>query len=137
MFSVVLPMLQFRVFAPKPVMLSEITVTPYRNLLESITVYGHGFTGSIEKTILSAQTLIYIYLAGVVVLMGLFILRMIQILLKINNKRVEQGQGFKLLLMENDAPPFSFLGYVFVSRNLLNEAGYSRMLAHELEHVRQ
>jgi len=137
LFSVVLPMLRLRVFAPKPVMLSEITVTPYRNMLESITVYGHGFAGQIEKTVLSAQMLIYIYLAGVVVLFGLFVFRITQILLKINNNRVEQGLGFKLVLLDNEAAPFSFLGYVFVSRNLLNDAGYSRMLAHELEHVRQ
>lgn len=137
LFSVLLPMLRLRVFAPKPVMLSEITVTQYRNVLESITVYGHGFAGHIEKTVLSAQTVIYIYLAGVTVLLGLFIFRMIQILLKINNNRVEQGQGFKLVLLDNETTPFSFLGYVFVSRNLLSEAGYSRMLAHELEHVRQ
>ena len=137
LFSVLLPMLRLRVFAPKPVMLSEITVTPYRNMLESITVYGHGFAGHIEETVLSAQMVIYIYLAGVTVLLGLFVFRLIQILLKINNKRVEQGQGFKLVLQDNEAAPFSFLNYVFVSRNLLNEAGYSRMLAHELEHVRQ
>lgn len=137
LFSVVLPMLRLRVFAPKPVMLSEITVTQYRNMLESITVYGHGFAGHIEETVLSAQMVIYIYLAGVTVLLGLFVFRLMQILLKINNNRVEQEQGFKLVLLDNEAAPFSFLGYVFVSRNLLNEAGYSRMLAHELEHVRQ
>ncbi len=137
LFSVVLPMLRLRVFAPKPVMLSEITVTQYRNVLESITVYGHGFAGHIEKTVLSAQTVIYIYLAGVTVLLGLFIFRILQILLKINNNKVEQAQGFKLVLLDKETTPFSFLNYVFVSRNLLNEAGYSRMLAHELEHVRQ
>lgn len=137
MFSVVLPMLRFRVFAPKPVMLSEITVTPYRNLLESITVYGHGLAGHIEKSVLSAQLLIYIYLVGVIVLLGLFVFRIIQILLKINGNRVEEGHGFKLVLLDKDTTPFSFLNYVFVSRNLVNNAGYGRMMAHELEHVRQ
>ncbi len=50
-FSVLLPLLRLRVLTPQPVLLSEVTVTPYRNLLESITVYGHGFTGQIEKTV--------------------------------------------------------------------------------------
>lgn len=137
LFSIVLPMLRLRVFAPKPVMLSEITVTQYRNVLESITVYGHGFAGHIEKSVLSMQTVIYLYIAGVIVLLGLFIFRIIQIVMKINRNKVEQGQGFKLVLLDKETTPFSFLNYVFVSRNLLNEAGYSRMLAHELEHVRQ
>lgn len=136
-FSVLLPLLRFRIFAPQPVMLAEVTVTPYRNLFETITVYGHDFTGHIEKSVLSVQLVIYIYLAGVIVLLGLFIFRILQILLKISQNRVEQGQNCKLVLMDKDTTPFSFLSYVFVSRNQLNDAGYSRMLAHELEHVRQ
>ena len=83
------------------------------------------------------QTVIYLYIAGVILLLGLFIFRIIQIVMKINRNKVEQGQGFKLVLLDKETTPFSFLNYVFVSRNLLNEAGYSRMLAHELEHVRQ
>ena len=55
LFSVILPFLKFRVFAPKSVMLAEITVTPYRNMVESVTVYSHGFTGSVEQAILSTN----------------------------------------------------------------------------------
>jgi hypothetical protein len=39
-FSIALPFLRFRIFTPQPVMLSEITVTPYRNLVEAVTIYG-------------------------------------------------------------------------------------------------
>jgi TonB family protein len=136
-FSVLLPLLRLRVLTPQPVLLSEVTVTPYRNLLESITVYGHGFTGQIEKTVLSAQLLVVIYLAGVGLLLSLFIFRIIQILLKIRKSEVENGDGFRLVLLEKETTPFSFLNYIFVNRSQMNDAGYNRMMIHELEHVKQ
>lgn len=137
LFSVLLPLLRLRILTPQPVLLSEVTVTPYRNLLESITVYGHGFTGQIEKTVLSAQLLVVIYLAGVGLLLSLFIFRMIQILLKIRKSKVENKDGFRLVLLEKETTPFSFLNYIFVNRNQMNDAGYNRMMIHELEHVKQ
>lgn len=136
-FSVLLPLLRLRVLTPQPVLLSEVTVTPYRNLLESITVYGHGFAGQIEKTVLSAQLLVVVYMAGVGILFSLFIFRILQILLKIRKSEIEYKDGFRLVLLEKDTTPFSFLNYVFVNRNQMNDAGYNRMMIHELEHVKQ
>jgi hypothetical protein len=97
LFSVVLPLIRFRVFTPRPVTLAEITVTPYQNLLETITIYSHGFSGNIEKAILSTQILIYIYIAGVAFLLSLFLFRLIQIMLKISRNNVEKGKGFNLV----------------------------------------
>ena len=38
MFSLFLPLLVIPVLAPQPVVLPEVTVTPYRNLLETVLV---------------------------------------------------------------------------------------------------
>jgi TonB family protein len=137
LFSVVLPLIRFRVFTPRPVTLAEITVTPYQNLLETITIYSHGFSGNIEKAILSTQILIYIYIVGVAVLLSLFLFRLIQILLKINRNTVEKGKGFNIVYLDAETTPFSFLNFVFVGRNSIQDADYNRMLAHELEHIKQ
>lgn len=40
-FSLVLPLVHLQVYEPQPVMLPEVTVLPYRNLLETISVYGN------------------------------------------------------------------------------------------------
>ncbi len=136
-FSVVLPVLKFRVFSPQPVMLAEVTVTPYRNMLEAITVYSHGFSGSVEQAIISANLLIYIYLAGVMFFSGRFLFRIIQLLLLIRNHKVQVSNGFKIVTLGKETSPFSFLKYVFVSELLLQNKGYDKMLAHELEHVKQ
>ncbi len=137
LFSVVLPILKFRVFNPKPVMLAEVTVTPYRNLLEAITVYSHGFSGSVETAIISTNLLIYIYLAGVTYFFGRFLFRIIQILLIIRRNELQFADGFKMVILKKEMSPFSFLNYVFVSQTLLQNKGYDKMISHELEHVKQ
>ncbi len=137
LFSVVLPILKFRVFNPKPVILAEVTVTPYRNLLEAITIYSHGFSGSVETAIISTNMLIYVYLIGVIFFLGRFLFRILQILLIIRKNELQFADGFKMVILKKEMSPFSFLNYVFVSQTLLQNKGYDKMISHELEHVKQ
>ena len=137
LFSVFLPILRFRVFNPKPAMLAEVTVTPYRNLLEAITVYSHDFSGSVETAVITTNLLIYFYLAGVVFFFGRFLFRIIQILLIIRKNELRFTDGFKMVILKKEMSPFSFLNYVFVSQSLLQNKGYDKMISHELEHVKQ
>ncbi len=136
-FSVILPFLRFRIFAPQPVMLSEITVTPYRNLVEAVTIYGHDLSVTIERAIISAQLLIIIYLVGLVFLLIRFLFCVVQIYSVIRKNNVQPRDGYKLVVLEKDFSPFSFLNYVFVSNSQPENSGYHKMIAHELEHVRQ
>ncbi len=136
-FSVVLPILKFRILNPKPVMLAEVTVTPYRNLLEAITVYSHDFSGSVENAIISMDLLIYIYLAGVTFFFIRFLFRIFQLMLIIRNHKIQVADGFKMVVLEKETSPYSFLNYVFISQSLLQNKEYDKMIVHELEHVRQ
>jgi TonB family protein len=137
LFSVILPLIKLRILNPQPVMLSEITVTPYHNLLEVITIYSHGVTGNVEQAIVSTSSLMYFYLAGVIFFLGRFLFRIFQILLIIKQNKVQHNDGIKMVLMPKNTSPFSFLKYVFVSESLLQTAGYDKMIEHELEHVKQ
>ncbi|MGC9355372.1 MAG: TonB family protein [Mariniphaga sp.] len=137
LFSVVLPFLKFRVYEPQSVMLSEITVTPYRNVLEAVTVYGQDFTVSVEQAVLSATLLIWIYFAGLVFFIGRFLFRLAQVFAVINKHDVHELGKTKLVMLDKECSPYSFLNYVFVSRLLQYTDGYDRMLAHEMEHVKQ
>jgi TonB family protein len=137
LFSVILPIIKLRIFNPQPVMLAEITVTPYRNMLEAITVYSHGFSGSVERAILSANLLIYIYLMGVAFFLGRFLFRIIQIILIIRKNEIQSGSSFKLIMLKNETSPYSFMNYVFVSQSLMQSKGYDKMIEHEVEHVKQ
>ncbi|NQU54283.1 MAG: M56 family metallopeptidase [Bacteroidetes bacterium] len=137
LFSVILPFLKFRIFSPQPVLLSEITVTPYQNMLEAVTVYSHGLSGSVEQVILSTSSFIFVYLAGVIFFLGRFLFRVIQLSMLVRKNKVQLMDGFKLIILEKEISPFSFLEYVFVSRSFQEKDGYDRMIAHELEHVKQ
>ena len=137
LFSVILPIIKLRIFSPQPLMLAEITVTPYRNLLEAITVYSQGFSGSVENAILSVNLLIYIYLMGVAFFLGRFLFRIIQLILIIRKNEIQVASGFKLIMLDKETSPYSFMNYVFVSQSLLKSKGYDKMIEHEVEHVKQ
>ena len=136
-FSILLPFLKFRVYDPQPVMLAEITVTPYRNLMEAVTIYGRDFTGSVEQTISSSNVIILIYLAGLLVFLGLFVFRLSQVLLLIHYNKVQKIGLVKFVYIKKDFSPFSFMSYIFVNPEKKIEAGYDKMVAHEMEHIKQ
>ncbi|MDD2380930.1 MAG: M56 family metallopeptidase [Mariniphaga sp.] len=137
LFSVVLPFLRFRVYDPRPVMLPEVTVTPYRNVLEVITVYGHDLSVTVEQALLSADLLIWLYLAGVAFFLGRFLVRMFGIVLLIRRHPVHKQDRFRMVFLDQSGSPYSFLSYIFVNRSLQGSEDFHRMVAHEMEHVRQ
>ncbi|WP_172594562.1 M56 family metallopeptidase [Mariniphaga sediminis] len=137
LFSVILPFLKFQVYNTDPVMLTEITITPYRNLIEAVTVYGKDLSGSIEQAILSANAIILIYIAGLLFFLLRFLVRVAELILLIYQNPVQKMHGFKLVTLNQNIGPFSFLNYVFLSSSLERKDGYHKMIAHELEHIKQ
>jgi TonB family protein len=136
-FSAILPLLHIPFYTPQPTVLAEVTVTPYVNLLSTITVYGAGFTQGAEKFVLSYSVLGYIYLAGVAFfVIKLFIQLFLIISLVAQNKVIPDGK-MKLVVLDRELSPFSFLNYIFVSKNLQNTKGWEKMLEHEQQHIRQ
>lgn len=136
-FSILLPFLKFRVYDPQPVMLAEITVTPYRNLMEAVTIYGRDFSGSVEQTISSSNMIVMIYLIGLLFFLGRFIFRLTQVLSLIRKNAVQKNGSVKFVSIHKDFSPFSFLSYVFVNPEKKDEIGYEKMVAHEMEHIKQ
>jgi len=124
LFSVILPFLHFRVYAPKSNMLEEITV-------------GQDFSGAMVKSVSSSSLIISVYLLGLTFFLGRMIFRIVQILLLISKNKVQYINNYRFVLVEKDFSPFSFLGYVFINPKMKKEPGYEKMVAHELEHIRQ
>ncbi len=136
-FSAVLPLLHIPFYASQPTVLEEVTVTPYVNLLSTITVYGTGFTTGAEHFVLSYSLLGYIYLAGVIFFAIKLCVQITQIFrLIVRNEVITEGR-VKLVFLDREMSPFSFLNYVFVSKNLHETKGWEKMLEHEQQHIRQ
>lgn len=136
-FSILLPFLKFRVYEAKSVMLAEVTVTPYQNLMEVVTIYGQDFSGTVVQTISSSRMIIFVYLAGLLFFLGRFIFRFIQIGILVYKNPVQKISGVKFVSIDKDFSPFSFLTYVFINPKMKQEDGYEKMVAHELEHIKQ
>jgi TonB family protein len=136
-FSAILPLLYIPVYLSQATVLPEVTVTPYINLLSSVTVFGAALTSGVEQIVLNYSVLGYVYLMGVVVFGGIFFLRIYQIIRLITQNRVVPEGKIKLVVLDRELSPFSFLNYVFVSNNLQNTNGWEKMLEHERQHIQQ
>lgn len=136
-FSAILPLLHIPFYEARPTVLAEVTVTPYVNLLSTITVYGTGFTAGAEHFVLNYSFLAYLYLVGVVFFAIKLCVQITQIIrLIVRNKVVTEG-NIKLVFLDQDVSPFSFLKYIFVGKNLRETKGWEKMLEHEQQHIRQ
>ncbi|HYQ56915.1 MAG TPA: M56 family metallopeptidase [Draconibacterium sp.] len=137
LFSIVLPLLHLQVYEPKTNMLEEITITPNRNLLEAVTIYGQDLSGEVVNTISSSKLIILIYLFGLIFFLGRMLFRIGQILVLISKNEVQRVQNYKFVLVDKICSPFSFLGYIFINTDGRKDPGYEKMVAHELEHIKQ
>lgn len=136
-FSMTLPFMHLKVYDPQSVMLSEVTVTPYRNLVEAVTVYGQDFSGAATQIISSSRLIILIYLLGLLFFSIRFFIRIAQVVMLIRKNEVQIHNNVKFVLLNQDFSPFSFLNYVFINAGHKTEAGYEKIVAHEIEHIRQ
>ena len=136
-FSAVLPLLHIPFYTPQPTVLAEVTVTPYVNLLSTITIYGNGFTQEAETFVLTYSLFGYVYLLGVALLALKFHFQLFQIVGLVTRNKVTAEGKIKLVVLDKEISPFSFLNYIFVGRNLQNTNGWEKMLEHERQHIRQ
>ncbi|WP_303922607.1 M56 family metallopeptidase [Draconibacterium sediminis] len=137
LFSVILPFLHFRVYAPQSNMLAEVTVTPYRNVLEAVTIYGQDLSGAMVNSISSSKIIILIYLLGLIFFLGRMIFRIIQILMIISKNEMQHIDNYRFVLVDKEISPFSFLGYIFINPGMKKQPGYEKMVTHEMEHIKQ
>lgn len=136
-FSAVLPLLHIPFYTPQPTVLAEVTVTPYVNLLSTITIYGAGFTQSAETFVLTYSLFGYLYLFGVALFAIKFFIQLFQIGRLVMQNRITTEGKIKLVILDREISPFSFLNYIFVGKNLQNTNGWEKMLEHERQHIRQ
>jgi TonB family protein len=136
-FSAFLPLLRIPFYSPEATILPEVTVTPYVNLLSSVTVYGMALSHGAEQAVLNFSLLGYAYLLGVVFFSGILFFRIYQIIRLIASNRVVSEGKIKLVILDKELSPFSFLNYIFVSKNLQSTKGWEKMLEHEKQHIQQ
>ena len=137
-FSTIIPLLQLKIFQPDSLVFSQTNgAAGGSNMLESVTIYGSDITGSLVGFITDSRIIVWGYLLIVFVCALLLAFRIAQIIKVIRTSEVVQKTGIKFVYINEDSSPYSFLSYLFVSRNLEKMPGWEKMLAHESEHIRQ
>ena len=138
LFSLLLPLMHFEVYEPIPfVLLDEVVVMPNSYMLETVSVYGNHASQAAALTISTSSLLIIIYLLGIIFFSIRTIMRIAQVVFLVHKNEVRREKDIKLVIMEQDMGPFSFLSWIFVSRNMSQMKGWKKMLQHEIEHVKQ
>jgi len=136
-FSALLPLLHIPFYTPDSILLGEVTVTPYLNLLSTVTIYGNGLTQGAGQLVLTYRLIAYAYLLGVMFFGGKLLFQIYQINRLIASNRIVPEGNIKLVILKRELSPFSFLNYIFVSENLQRTNGWEKMLEHEKQHIRQ
>ena len=138
LFSVIIPFVKLPAISSLgPVMLPEVTVSPYKSILKILTYYGKPDGQDFNAIAGLMNVLIYTYLAGVICFSLRFLYRILRIMLLVKRNEVKEGNGYKLVLIDGYFSPFSFLNFVFVSRSGEKNDDYDKMILHELEHLEE
>jgi TonB family protein len=137
LFSLLLPLLAIPFYPSRPVTLPEVTVTPYRNLLETVIVSSHRLSVDVERFVISSRFLANLWTSGVLIMSVIFAVRIGQIMLIIKRGKVISEEGNRLVLTTPGTSPFSFMNFLFIPVDHCQIPGYDRILKHEKEHIRQ
>ncbi|PCH70608.1 MAG: hypothetical protein COC06_04345 [Bacteroidales bacterium] len=102
------------------------------NMLEEVVV-----TVTVKKALTAYQYLGIIYLLGVFLFSIRFFRNIFQLLFWIKSSQIIREKGFRLVIMNDDYPPFSFLNSIFIGKADYQKANFNSILAHERVHVDQ
>ena len=106
-------------------------------MLSLVTVYSTGLSTVTERFVLTNNVIGYSYLLGVIFFSVKLFIQIYQIIRLIASTQIVLDGKIKLVYLDRELSPFSFLNYIFVSNNLQNTNGWEKMLDHEKQHIRQ
>ena len=138
LFSILLPFVKLpSVTVLEPVMLPEITVSPYKSIIRILEEYSQ--SGILESGYagMAFDVIVYFYLTGVLFFFFRMLFRIVQLAILIHKNEVDICDGYKVVYLNRRFSPFSFLNYVFVSEEAKHDVDTQKILLHELEHIKQ
>lgn len=83
------------------------------------------------------KTLLLLYAIGVGVFLARFIFHMVKLYFVGKKFRITRINGIRIVSVDKDFPPFSFLNYIFINDKKLSEHNMRRIIAHEIIHINQ
>jgi TonB family protein len=102
------------------------------NVLEEVVV-----TATVKKVLTWYQYVGIVYILGVFLFSIRFFRNLFQLFSWTKSSQIISEKGLRLVIMNDDYPPFSFLNSVFIGKADYQKANFNSILAHERVHVDQ
>ncbi len=83
------------------------------------------------------EILLFLYAIGVGVFLFRFVFHMIKLYFVVKKFRTTRINGIKIVSVDKDFSPFSFLNFIFINDKKLSEHNMRRIIAHEIIHIKQ
>jgi len=83
------------------------------------------------------ETLLLLYAVGAGVFLTRFIFHIIKLYFVVKKYRTTRLNGVKIVSVDKDFSPFSFLNYIFINDKKTSEHNMRRIIAHEEIHIKQ
>ncbi len=119
-----------------PVFYSDPEVT-YVVILETVNITAENISSGIMNNWTIYQTLLIIYLTGVVLFLIRFIFQLFQLFWIINKYGVAEENGLKIVKLEKNFSSFSYFNYVFLSESITSDKNRNEIIKHEMAHIQQ
>jgi TonB family protein len=128
--SLLIPVIPFDRILKQPV--NTVAV-----FLDTVTVGPGGGEKFQQQVSGGPGILTLVYLAGAAVVLGMFLVRIIQMMLLVRRSSPGKGRGYRLMFFNRDISPFSFFNMIFLSSRMAEHDDLQTILAHERVHIRQ
>ena len=102
------------------------------NMLEEVVV-----TATVKKVLTGYQYVGIVYIVGVFLFSIRFFRNLFQLFSWTKSSQTIREKGLRLVIMNDNYPPFSFLNSVFIGKTDYQQANFKSILAHERVHVDQ
>lgn len=109
----------------------------YRVMLDPITITPQGVENTLQANTNLFDTMLIVYVTGLVIFASRFIYQLIQLSMLIRNHGVSRKEGMRIVFTDKNFSPFSFFNLIFLNQNNLDEEDAKKIIAHEMVHVRQ
>lgn len=109
----------------------------YFFILDPVTITASEIGSGIQNHLTVYQTILIVYFTGVSLFAARFLFQVVQIFLLVLSSRSIRQQNAKIILVEKNISPFSFLNMVFIHEKDYSTGDNREIIQHELVHIKQ
>lgn len=131
LFSLILPHLDFS---------SPVSIVNYSFFIPEVAVSQSTNNEQLEIaaslwTISRMLMIAYFTVAGMLAFR--LVIRLLQLMMLVTRNKTRKVNNARIVSLESDQAPFSFLSYIFINENLYGEEERQKIIEHELVHIKQ